>query len=124
MAAVHEDKIANKLFNCPHEGCERVGKNGLKRKDNLVQHLRGVHGDPIGKKSGRRSTTTRMSPWFSASNAGAGSPAMATEYEQFLQYQQQQEHLAHMNQQLVTQEESGEPPVVEEFWEGIESHLW
>ena len=123
MAAVHEDKIANKLFNCPHEGCERVGKSGLKRKDNLVQHLRGVHGDPIGKKSGRRSTTTRMSPWSSASNAGAGSPATAIRYEQFPQGQQQK-LFAYMNQQPITQEESGNPPVFEEFWEGIESHLW
>ena len=63
-----------------------------------------------------------MSPWSSTSNAGAGSPAMATGYEQFSPGQQQ-ELFAYMNQQPITQEESGSPPVVEEFWKGIESYL-
>ena len=31
---------------CPISGCERVGENGFKRRDNLVQHLQGVHGIP------------------------------------------------------------------------------
>jgi len=120
-----------------------VGENGFKRKDNLVQHLRGVHGDRIGKKSGRRPATTRMSPYSSASNAGAGAPTMATGYEQFPQGQQEEPFVymnqqpvtqeesgspsvlnACMNQQPVTQEESGSPSVSEEFWEGIESYLW
>jgi len=140
-------KLDGVLFHCPHGGCERVGKSGFKRKDNLVQHLRGVHGDPIGKKSGRRSATTG-SPRSSASNAGASSPTIPTEYEQFPHQQQlpqssastagagsptvaagyrqffqgqQQELLAYTNQQPMMLEEGGSPPLARDFWENIEN---
>jgi len=139
-------KLDGVLFHCPHGGCERVGKSGFKRKDNLVQHLRGVHGDPIGKKSGRRSATTG-SPRSSASNAGASSPTIPTEYEQFPHQQlpqssastagagsptvaagyrqffqgQQQELLAYTNQQPIMLEEGGSPPLARDFWENIEN---
>ena len=116
-AQIPKDK-RQELFNCPYEGCERVGEKGFKRKDNRVQHLRGVHGDHIKKK---KSTARRMSP---GSSAGAGSPVMTTKYEQFSQGQQQ-EPLAYMNQQPIFQEEGRRsPPVVSEFlgmcWEGVE----
>jgi len=139
-------KLDGVLFHCPHGGCERVGKSGFKRKDNLVQHLRGVHGDPIGKKSGRRSATTG-SPRSSASTAGASSPTIPTEYEQFPHQQlpqssastagagsptvaagyrqffqgQQQELLAYTNQQPIMLEEGGSPPLARDFWENIEN---
>ena len=86
---MHTNWPAVELFNCPHEGCERAGKSGFKRKDNLVQHLRGVHGDFIGKKSERRSATTRMSPRSCASSTSVGSAQMAIGY-QFWQGQLQE----------------------------------
>lgn len=36
-------------MDCPVEGCKRVGKRGFKRKDNLLQHRRGFHGEDIPK---------------------------------------------------------------------------
>ncbi|PUU72685.1 hypothetical protein B9Z19DRAFT_1096784 [Tuber borchii] len=117
-SSVHRKEIAaeerQELFECPHEGCERVGENGFKRKDNLVQHLRGVHGDQIGKKIGRRST--RMSTWSSTSNASAGSPTMATGYEQFSQ-DQQEEPFVYADQPI--EEGSGTPPFSRDFWENL-----
>lgn len=38
------------LLDCPFPDCERVGENGFKRKDNLLQHQRSVHGDNIPKR--------------------------------------------------------------------------
>lgn len=38
-----------RLLDCPVSGCERVGENGFKRKDNLTQHRRNVHGNDIAK---------------------------------------------------------------------------
>jgi len=114
---VHKEN--GELFHCPHEGCERVGTNGFKRKDNLVQHLRGVHGDRIGKKSGRRSAAPRMSPWSNASNAGAGSPTMATGYEQFSQGQQGEPPVYTDQQPAVEEEGLGTPPFSRDFWENL-----
>jgi len=103
----------------PHQGCERVGESGFKRKDNLVQHLRSVHGDFIGKKSGRRSATMGTNPRSSASNAGRGPHTMAAGCEQFSQGQQQ-EPLFYMNQNSEMEGELGFHQVSEEFWEGVE----
>jgi hypothetical protein len=43
-----------RLFVCEEEGCERKGGNGFGRKDNLMAHLRGVHGIDIPKRSRRK----------------------------------------------------------------------
>ncbi|KAG0135065.1 hypothetical protein HOY82DRAFT_552465 [Tuber indicum] len=121
--SVHRNRIANekrqKLLSCPHLGCTRVGElGGFKRKDNLVQHLRGVHGDVIGKKSGRRSAGRSPGPSFS--NAGAGSPTIPIGNDQFFHSQQQQEPFPNMGQQQMMQEEGlGSPPVVAEFFENL-----
>lgn len=38
-----------KLLNCPVPNCHRVGDRGFKRKDNLLQHRRLLHGEDIPK---------------------------------------------------------------------------
>ncbi|CUS12117.1 unnamed protein product [Tuber aestivum] len=91
MASVHRDQVPKEkrpvLLDCPHEGCGRVGENGFKRKDNLVQHLRGVHGDII-EKSGRKSTTPQPNLESGAANSDAESTATVADNDQFSQYQQ------------------------------------
>ena len=32
-------------IDCPVPGCKNVGENGIKRYDNLVAHVRNIHGD-------------------------------------------------------------------------------
>lgn len=63
-----------------------------------------------------------MSPWSDASNAGAGSPAMATGYEQFSQGQQ--EELFVYADQQPTEEGSGTPPLSRDFWESLKLESW
>lgn len=40
---------AKRLIDCPVPGCQRVGENGFTRRDNLLQHRRGLHGEDIPK---------------------------------------------------------------------------
>ncbi|RPA96749.1 hypothetical protein L873DRAFT_1193266 [Choiromyces venosus 120613-1] len=35
--------------NCPVPGCDRVGDNGIKRKDNLPAHIRNKHQNHLGE---------------------------------------------------------------------------
>ncbi|RPB01304.1 hypothetical protein L873DRAFT_1788374 [Choiromyces venosus 120613-1] len=97
MISVHRDYIATEkrgqLLSCTHEGCQRVGENGFKRKDNLVQHLRGVHGDVIVKKQSRRSPSAEGN--------------------------QQQAGLFDHNQQAIVQEVGLSPPNLAEFFESL-----
>ncbi|KAI9855148.1 MAG: hypothetical protein M1824_006288 [Vezdaea acicularis] len=41
------------LFDCPDKNCNRVGENGFKRQDHLVEHRRTVHVKNIPKKGTR-----------------------------------------------------------------------
>lgn len=45
----HTQAGIKKLFDCPVPGCDRVGGYGFKRKDNILQHRRLVHGEDIPK---------------------------------------------------------------------------
>ncbi|RPB08400.1 hypothetical protein P167DRAFT_356932 [Morchella conica CCBAS932] len=45
---VHIRAIDQKL-DCTIEGCRRTGEEGFSRKDNLIQHMRSVHGEQIPK---------------------------------------------------------------------------
>ncbi|KAG0643009.1 hypothetical protein HOY80DRAFT_550850 [Tuber brumale] len=120
MNSVHRSRIANekrqKLLSCPHKGCTRVGEvSGFKRKDNLVQHLRGVHGDVIGKKNGRRSAAVGRSLELGVSNTGAGSSTIpiGNDYS----FHSQQEPSARSGQQQMMQGELGSPQAVAGFYE-------
>lgn len=42
------------MLDCTFEGCDRVGREGFSRKDNLTQHLRRVHHQDIPKTWWRR----------------------------------------------------------------------
>ncbi|PWW75951.1 hypothetical protein C7212DRAFT_363796 [Tuber magnatum] len=111
MNSVHRDQVADEklqeLFDCIHEGCGRVGELGFKRKDNLVQHLRGVHGDHIGKKSGRKPTAGSNANLMT-SNTGPGY-LVATGNDR-----------SPRDQQLVMQgEEPGSPYLDEDFYENF-----
>ncbi|KAF8536601.1 hypothetical protein BDD12DRAFT_850269 [Trichophaea hybrida] len=52
MRDMHRDKSENPpaLLDCPDDGCDRKGSKAFKRKDNLIQHLRNVHGLDIPKR--------------------------------------------------------------------------
>ncbi|KAF8253470.1 hypothetical protein K440DRAFT_657406 [Wilcoxina mikolae CBS 423.85] len=52
MQDMHRDISENPpaLLDCPDYGCDRKGRKGFKRKDNLTQHLRNVHGLDIPKR--------------------------------------------------------------------------
>ncbi|RPB11522.1 hypothetical protein P167DRAFT_536678 [Morchella conica CCBAS932] len=47
---IQENPGPQVLIDCPVAGCARVGSRGFKRKDNMLQHRRGVHGEEIQKK--------------------------------------------------------------------------
>lgn len=46
---VHIKAAKHSKLDCTFEGCYRVGEEGFTRKDNLIQHLRNVHGEVITK---------------------------------------------------------------------------
>jgi len=95
---VHEN--SQKLLECHHEGCGRVGEFGFKRRDNLVQHLRGVHGDVIEKKGGRGASSTGTSPGPGIPNVSDGSPTTTIENDHIFQGHQQ-DRFAYMSPQQV-----------------------
>ncbi|KAH0612308.1 uncharacterized protein H6S33_010360 [Morchella sextelata] len=39
--------LRKELLNCTVAGCEKVGVKGFSRRDNLLQHLRRVHGEEL-----------------------------------------------------------------------------
>lgn len=49
------------MRDCTFEGCDRVGREGFSRKDNLIQHLRRVHHQDIPKTWRRKVDRTTAS---------------------------------------------------------------
>lgn len=46
---LHVRAGVKKLLDCTFPDCDRVGEDGFKRKDNMLQHRRLVHGEDIPK---------------------------------------------------------------------------
>jgi hypothetical protein len=55
-------RAADQKLDCTIEGCRRTGEEGFSRKDNLIQHMRSVHGEEIPKNL-VRFNGTRWDDW-------------------------------------------------------------
>ncbi|KAI5838471.1 hypothetical protein DFP73DRAFT_264711 [Morchella snyderi] len=42
-------RATDQKIDCTIDGCRRTGEEGFTRKDNLIQHMRSVHGEEIPK---------------------------------------------------------------------------
>ncbi|KAH0614324.1 uncharacterized protein H6S33_006210 [Morchella sextelata] len=56
-------RAADQKLDCTIEGCRRTGEEGFSRKDNLIQHMRSVHGEEIPKNLVRFNGTRAGIMW-------------------------------------------------------------
>lgn len=57
-------RAADQKLDCTIEGCRRTGEEGFSRKDNLIQHMRSVHGEKIPKNPVRFNGIDTAWGWF------------------------------------------------------------